>query len=53
VDTCADEVTPNVTGGTQVNQFGRAGPDDPRGTAGEGEVGSSIDYSVESDYQNG
>jgi len=49
----ADQLTPNVTGGTQVNQLGRAGPDDPRGTAGEGELGSSIDYSVESDYQNG
>jgi hypothetical protein len=28
---CADEVTPDVNGGTEVDDFIRAGVDDPRG----------------------
>jgi hypothetical protein len=30
----ADQLTPNVTGGTQVDQFGRAGVVDPRDKGG-------------------
>ena len=33
---CADKPAPNGTGGSQVNDFGRAGEVDPRGKEGRG-----------------